>query len=536
MKKNIIVLCVISIFLLTSTTVVSVAEQYTTASTVDWWPMYHHDSQHTGYSTSTAPNTNNVIWSITEDNGGFGSPVVVEDRIFVNSMSYSGDNYKGNVYCIDARDGVIKWIRSLGDAVWGTPAIADGKLYIGSSLKSVFCLDVRDGNTIWEFKTEGDKGSSAVVSNGRVYIGSNDHNLYCLDATANGELIWKKTIDGYLALFPPVVSNGNVYVTSAETLVCMDADNGDVLWTYEVDTYIYCCPAIYKNKIYFISTTSQFDRNGDIHCLDCITGDEIWKTQGHFFTRNSPALAYDRVYILSWADLIGHFLCLDAGDGRILWDKTISRECALASPSIADGKVFFSESGVAKTSLYAFDAFTGNKIWSYDKLSICNIFSDAAIADGKVFTGTHGSLVPESCMETFYCFGDKSNQPNPPTITGEDNGQIETEYTYDVVSTDPEGDDIYYYVDWGDNCQSRTEFVSSGETSELTHKWEYDGAYIIRAKAIDETGAESDWSILKVIMPKNKPYINRAFLNFLQNHPLIYQLLQQFLQRTPAFQ
>ena len=30
---------------------------------VDWWPMYHHDLQLTGYTTSTAPDTNKVLWA-----------------------------------------------------------------------------------------------------------------------------------------------------------------------------------------------------------------------------------------------------------------------------------------------------------------------------------------------------------------------------------------------------------------------------------------------------------------------------------------
>jgi hypothetical protein len=34
-------------------------------SGVDWWPMFRHDLNNTGYSTSPAPNTNNTIWTYT---------------------------------------------------------------------------------------------------------------------------------------------------------------------------------------------------------------------------------------------------------------------------------------------------------------------------------------------------------------------------------------------------------------------------------------------------------------------------------------
>jgi hypothetical protein len=29
---------------------------------IDWWTQHQHDPQNTGYSTSTTPNTNNVLW------------------------------------------------------------------------------------------------------------------------------------------------------------------------------------------------------------------------------------------------------------------------------------------------------------------------------------------------------------------------------------------------------------------------------------------------------------------------------------------
>ena len=41
---------------------------FTNGDDVDWWPQYHHDLQLTGYTTSTAPNTNKVLWNA----GSFG--------------------------------------------------------------------------------------------------------------------------------------------------------------------------------------------------------------------------------------------------------------------------------------------------------------------------------------------------------------------------------------------------------------------------------------------------------------------------------
>jgi hypothetical protein len=56
-------------------------------SSVDWWPMFHHDLNHTGYSTSRAPKTNQTLWSYTT--GGqvaYSSPAVSDGKVYVGSL------------------------------------------------------------------------------------------------------------------------------------------------------------------------------------------------------------------------------------------------------------------------------------------------------------------------------------------------------------------------------------------------------------------------------------------------------------------
>jgi hypothetical protein len=52
---------------------------------VDWWPMFRHDLNHTAYSTSTAPNTNNTIWSYTTGRWVVSSPAVADGKVYVGS-------------------------------------------------------------------------------------------------------------------------------------------------------------------------------------------------------------------------------------------------------------------------------------------------------------------------------------------------------------------------------------------------------------------------------------------------------------------
>ena len=118
--------------------------------------------------------------------------------------------------------------------------------------------------------------------------------------------------------------------------------------------------------------------------------------------------------------------------------------------------------------------------------------------------------------------GNATNEPPvKPTITGKVKGNIKTEYQYTFISTDKDKDNIYYCIDWDDN----TEQVCigpypSGIEVNYAHKWSKEGNYTIRVKARDNLGAESDWSIYEVSMPKT--YIHNQIIE------IVIKMLKSF--------
>lgn len=119
----------------------------------------------------------------------------------------------------------------------------------------------------------------------------------------------------------------------------------------------------------------------------------------------------------------------------------------------------------------------------------------------------------------------------PAAPSGKTGGKAGEEYTYTGSTTDPENNDIYYRWDWGDETYSQwLGPYHSGQECEESHSWDEEGSFEIRIQAKDTNGKLSEWSDpLPVSMPKNR-VINRPFLNFLQNYPLLYQLFQRFLK------
>ncbi|MHA2248656.1 MAG: outer membrane protein assembly factor BamB family protein [Candidatus Hodarchaeales archaeon] len=381
----------------------------------DWWPMFRHDLQHSGYSTFNAPDTNNVLWSYTTGDNVRSSPAVADGKVYIGS-------WDGNVYCLDANTGGYIWNYTIGVYAFSSPSVADGKVYIGSYDGNVYCLDANIGGYIWSYTTGDYVGSSPAVVDGKVYIGSDDDNVYCLDANTGG-YIWNYTTgDGVFS--SPAVADGKVYIGSKDDNVyCLDANTGGYIWNYT-------------------------------------TGDMVW---------SSPAVADGKVYIGSWDD-----------------------------------------------NVYCLDANTGGYIWSYTTGS--GVRSSPAVADGKVFVGSVDNYI--------YCFEDPNYPPFAPIITGPSQGNPNTAYKYTFHSSDPDGDDVRYHIDWDDETPIQTTGYSpSGTQVDVIHIYTQSGKYTITAYAEDENGNTGPCSTFTFTCPRDKAINNMLLQNLLERFPLLQKLL-----------
>jgi len=123
--------------------------------------------------------------------------------------------------------------------------------------------------------------------------------------------------------------------------------------------------------------------------------------------------------------------------------------------------------------------------------------------------------------------------PNAPTITGPSQGKPGNQYLYNFVTADPQTQNIYYFIDWGDNTTS--DWLGpylSGTEIHVTHSWTTRGTYTVKAKAKDILTAESDWGVLSVKIPTK--YIPGT--NFLQwvfeRFPNMFPILKHLLGYT----
>jgi hypothetical protein len=138
--------------------------------------------------------------------------------------------------------------------------------------------------------------------------------------------------------------------------------------------------------------------------------------------------------------------------------------------------------------------------------------------------------------QTTWAYIDTENHPpTTPTLTGRQSGTNGTAYSYTFSATDPDGDDVYYYLNWGDTYWGGGAVgwigpFKSGEKITLEKTWAEKGNYTVRVKAKDRYDAKSDWGTLKVTMPVsyNMPLLSlweHLFERFPHAFPILRRLL-----------
>jgi outer membrane protein assembly factor BamB len=268
------------------------------------WPMFHHDSTHSGYTNSTVPTIPLAqVWNRTIGVDVLSSP---ESPSVVNGYIYVGDG-DHNVYCFKASTGAVVWSYPTGNYVDSSPAVIDSHVYVGSSDGNVYCLDASTGTKIWNYTVGGGVGSPAVVG-GYVYVGSTNGNAYCLDA-GTGAKLWNYTTEYNYngpshnfhwgnSVSDPAVAYERVYVGSSDfDVFCLDASTGVQIWNFTTDAEVYSSPTVADGCV----LAGSYD--GNVYCLNASDGSELWSFPAGVFSptnagggAGSPVVADGIVY------------------------------------------------------------------------------------------------------------------------------------------------------------------------------------------------------------------------------------------------
>lgn len=78
-----------------------------------------------------------------------------------------------------SKDGKAAWTFTTRARVESSPAIAGGRVFVGSNDGRFYVLSLTNGAKVWEFNAGAALSASPAIANGRIVIGSQDGRLYC---------------------------------------------------------------------------------------------------------------------------------------------------------------------------------------------------------------------------------------------------------------------------------------------------------------------------------------------------------------------
>ena len=202
------------------------------------------------------------------------SPLLVGNRLYV------GDS-KGDVWAFDSNHGRVVWHRHIAHgAIKGALAYAGGHLFVGAYDGHVYCLS-RTGRVLWRGSAQprlfggSDFYSTPAVAYGRVYIGSTDGKMYAFGA-ASGHRLWSHSTGGYVYASPAIWRQRVLVGSYSGTFYALDAGTGEPRWTFKAGGPISGSATVVGHVVYFATLQEKHLKNGRTYALDARTGKLLW--------------------------------------------------------------------------------------------------------------------------------------------------------------------------------------------------------------------------------------------------------------------
>lgn len=489
----------------------------------DVWPMYCFNNKHIGCSPfSTVSNNGAVIWRF-----GLDQPVESGVSIGPDGTIYFG-GFDRCLYAMNP-DGTVKWsYQTSGMILSSTPVIKDGVVYVGNWGDKVTAVNAVDGTLVWETFVNGSVDTSPAISpDGTIYVGTIGGWGHVGDVVAlssNGSIKWVYRTDDFITSSPTVDDDGTIYVGSADSYVYALNPDGTLRWRFKTGDIIKGSASVYQDVVY-IGSYDDF-----LYALYW-DGSLKWKCQLSSGTQSNPSIGPDGTIYMGGVDITAV-----NPDGSVKWVFDLGNNYYIhrSSPAVsADGTIYI---GACKGNgdggdIVAISA-DGTLRWRWPLGSEAVQSSPCIDSDGRVYIGVNcdpSSTEPEGFL---YAFGPGSmSPPFPPSIDGPSTVKSDERYIYTFNTTDPEGHDIYYYVDWGDGyAPGWWGPYESGHPVKPDYSYPDRGTYVIRAKAKDEYGLESEWSTFELSVPKNKDAMFDSLLARLFHvYPWLFSLIEHLL-------
>jgi outer membrane protein assembly factor BamB len=166
------------------------------------------------------------------------------------------------------------------------------------------------------------------------------------------------------------MDEARVYIPlQGEHIVALDRATGDTVWTIDIESN---WPPLVSNGVLYIAASDE------LHAIDAATGDRKWRVPLGRGPMSALATANDTIVALVSPDGVGAFR---SSDGQLIWQMSLGGKAGPASMSIDAGRVFVA----IGDRLVCLDLADGAKRWD---LMLPGTLRSPVAANHRVFVGS----------------------------------------------------------------------------------------------------------------------------------------------------
>jgi len=209
-----------------------------------------------------------VVWHVP----GETYPDAETSLIAHGDRLYAGLGLGGKAICVlDAATGREIERIDTGLPVFGPPAVAGGKLYVGMGngdyvhraeeigmepLGEVWCVDMKTLTPDWKYRVGRTVLGAVAVRGDRLYFGSRDGYLYCVGT--GGQPVARFAAHAPIIASPAVTERHVLCVAESGMIYCLDRQTLELVWEFRLGTtpLFISSPAVARGHVY---VGTQFD-------------------------------------------------------------------------------------------------------------------------------------------------------------------------------------------------------------------------------------------------------------------------------------
>lgn len=234
------------------------------------------------------PDSGDIKWrlQLDADQRVTESPKIGANTVFVPVIN--SEQETATIYALAPETGDRIWEYE-SEGILSTPAVNEGKMYVGTSLGELFVLNSR-GQKRWSFNAETNLTCPPTISEEDVFIGGLDKKVYTL-AKNSGDQRWTATMPRMIRASPAVNETAIFVLDMGGTLKRFHRQTGEKEWTYNSS------PIITSRSISLAKGVIYVPTDRGVIAVDATDGTELWRWEGHNSNQSPPAVANGTVYI-----------------------------------------------------------------------------------------------------------------------------------------------------------------------------------------------------------------------------------------------